>query len=399
MLTFFFLSGLGTLSGIFFYMGIRRAKAWRLEGIPLSSLPNAYGSYLAFQCFWAGGVTFVLVHQTGISLYLAPFSTVGVALGMALGSGCKHLLRLRPHHPVRKWVERWVKVGLALSACLVLLFALGIVVLLLVDAVKFFRMVPLVDFLFGLEWDPMESDPGALGHFGALPLVLGTLLITTIAILIAAPCGLFSAIYLSEYASKRFRHILKPILEMLAGIPTVVYGFFAATMVAPWLQKIGSFVGLNIAMESALAAGLVMGVMILPYIMSLCDDILRAVPKNLRDGAFALGSTPSETIRNVVLPAAFPGILASFLLGISRAIGETMLVVMAAGMTAHLTLNPFKSVTTVTVQIVALLTGDQEPGSPQTLAAFALGFLLFLITLGLNLAALKIVKRYRKALV
>jgi len=280
----------------------------------------------------------------------------------------------------------------------VLCFALGIVLLLLVESVRFFKMVPLVDFLFGLDWEPTHIEPGGSLHFGVLPLVLGTLLITTIAIGVAAPCGLFSAIYLSEYTPKRVRHIIKPILEMLAGIPTVVYGFFAATVVAPWLQKLGAALGLSIAMESALAAGLVMGVMILPYILSLCDDILRSIPKNLREGAYALGSTPCETIRKVILPAAFPGIMASFLLGISRAIGETMLVVMAAGMTAHLTLNPFKSVTTLTVQIVTLLTGDQEPGSPQTLAAFALGLLLFGMTLALNLVALKTVRRYRKVM-
>jgi phosphate transport system permease protein len=380
-----------------FFVGARRAVRWRQEGHSLSSLPSAYGACLALQTTWPLCICFFLLHQTGVAFYLTMLQTALLSLGTGLSFGGYCLWRLMPTQPVRKWVERWIKTYLALAAGTVILFAVSIVLFLLIESLRFFQIVPLVDFLFGIDWDPMSFQPGSPAHFGALPLILGTLLITVIAALIAAPCGLFSAVYLSEYASKRFRHLVKPILEMLAGIPTVVYGFFAATMVAPWLQKLGSFLGLHIAMESALAAGLVMGIMILPYILSLCDDILRSIPKNLREGALALGSTPSETIYAVVLPAAFPGIMASFLLGISRAIGETMLVVMAAGMTAHLTLNPFKSVTTVTVQIVTLLTGDQEPNSPQTLAAFALGLLLFLMTLSLNIVALRIVRRYRKA--
>ncbi len=214
--------------------------------------------------------------------------------------------------------------------------------------------------------------------------------------LVAAPVGLMAAIYLSEYASPRIRNYAKPMLEVLAGIPTVVYGFFAALTVAPWVRRVGEAAGLEVASESALAAGLVMGIMIIPFVSSLSDDVINAVPQALRDGSFGLGATPSETIRQVVLPAALPGIVGALLLAVSRAIGETMIVVMAAGLAANLTANPFEAVTTVTVQIVTLLVGDQEFDSAKTLAAFALGLVLFLVTLLLNIIALRVVRRYRE---
>ncbi|MGL5719597.1 MAG: phosphate ABC transporter permease subunit PstC, partial [Alphaproteobacteria bacterium] len=284
------------LMGLAFFVGTQRATQWRQEGKQLSSLPSAYGTYLILQIAWPFFLCFFLLHQTGAAFYLTAFQTTAISLGTSLSVGGYCFWAMAPSQPVRKWVERWIKTYLALAASTVILFAISIVLFLSIESLRFFQVVSLVDFLFGVNWDPMSFQPGSAAHFGALPLILGTLLITVIAALIAAPCGLFSAIYLSEYASKRFRHLVKPVLEMLAGIPTVVYGFFAATVVAPWLQKLGSFLGLNIAMESALAAGLVMGIMILPYILSLCDDILRSIPKNLREGALALGSTPSETI-------------------------------------------------------------------------------------------------------
>ena len=237
---------------------------------------------------------------------------------------------------------------------------------------------------------------GSSGAFGAIPVFSGTLLISAIAMLVAVPIGLMSAIYLAEYANRRFRDIAKPLLEILAGIPTVVYGFFAAITVAPFIRNVGSTLGLDVSSESGLAAGLVMGVMIIPFVSSLSDDVINAVPQDLRDGAYSLGATRSETIKQVVLPAALPGIVGSVLLAVSRAIGETMIVVMAAGLAANLTLNPFKTVTTVTVQIVTLLVGDQEFDSPKTLAAFALGLVLFIVTLLLNVIALKVVRRYRE---
>ena len=237
---------------------------------------------------------------------------------------------------------------------------------------------------------------GSSGAFGAVPIFAGTLLISLIAMAVAVPIGLMSAIYLSEYAGRNARAVLKPMLEILAGIPTVVYGFFAALTVAPLVRDLGTFLGLDVASESALAAGLVMGIMIIPFVSSLSDDVINAVPVALREGAYGLGATKSETILRVVLPAALPGIVGSILLAMSRAIGETMIVVMAAGLAANLTANPFAAVTTVTVQIVTLLVGDQEFDSAKTLAAFALGLVLFAITLGLNIIALMTVRKYRE---
>ena len=280
----------------------------------------------------------------------------------------------------------------------------GIVLSLVFESLRFFALVPLHDFLFGLHWSPQSMFAGAGSDaeavdpevFGAVPLFVGTLLITAIALAVAAPIGLMSAIYLSDYAGPRFRAAAKPILEILAGVPTVVYGFFAALTVAPLIRRAGEAVGLAPTSESALAAGLVMGVMIIPFVSSLSDDVINAVPQALRDGSAALGATTSETIRRVVLPAALPGIVAALLLAVSRAIGETMIVVMAAGLAANLTLDPLQAVTTVTVQIVTLLVGDQEFDSAKTLAAFALGLTLFLVTLTLNVVALSVVRRYRE---
>ncbi len=296
--------------------------------------------------------------------------------------------------------ERFIKPLLIFCASIAILTTLGIVLSLIFETIRFFQFVPVKDFLFGIHWSPQraasasEEDLGM--YFGAIPLFTGTFMITAVAIFIAAPLGLFSAIYMSEYASRRTRKIFKPVLELLAGIPTVVYGFFALKTVGPLLRDTGIFLNMDIATESALAAGFVMGIMIIPFISSLSDDIIGAVPQSLRDGAYGLGATKQEAIVQVVLPAALPGIVSALLLAISRAIGETMIVVMAAGMAANLTANPIEAVTTVTVQIVHLLTGDQEFDSPKTLAAFALGFTLLIITLILNVIALQIVRKYRE---
>ncbi|MCI5178006.1 MAG: phosphate ABC transporter permease subunit PstC, partial [Candidatus Electrothrix sp. AW3_4] len=264
----------------------------------------------------------------------------------------------------------------------------------------FFQQIPVTDFLFGLKWSPqmaMRADQaGSSGSFGAIPVMAGTFMITALAMFVAVPVGLLSAVYLSEYAGKTFRSVVKPLLEILAGIPTVVYGFFAALVVAPFIRQTGTFIGLDVSSESALAAGLVMGVMIIPFVSSLSDDVINAVPQALRDGSYGLGATKNETIMQVVLPAALPGIVGGVLLAVSRAIGETMIVVMAAGLSARLTANPLEAVTTVTVQIVTLLVGDQEFDSPKTMAAFALGLLLFIVTLILNVIALHIVRKYRE---
>jgi len=277
---------------------------------------------------------------------------------------------------------------------------IGIVMSLVVEAYNFFQKIPITEFLFSTEWSPqtaLRSDQvAAEGAFGVIPLFTGTLLISAIAMTVATPLGLASAVFLAEYASKRTRDWIKPMLEILAGIPTVVYGFFAALTVAPFIRWTGGSMGLEVASESALAAGLVMGIMIIPLISSLSDDVINAVPQAMRDASIGLGATQAETIRKVILPAAIPGIAGSLLLAASRAIGETMIVVMAAGLAANLTANPLDAVTTITAQIVALLTGDQEFDSAKTLSAFALGLLLFFATLLLNYFSLRIVKKYRE---
>jgi phosphate transport system permease protein len=303
--------------------------------------------------------------------------------------------------PVRpEWIDKSIIGLLGIAAGVAILVTLGIILSLLSETLNFFEKVSIFEFLFGLNWSPqtaIRSDQvAAQGSFGAIPLINGTLLISFIAMCVATPLGLISAIYLAEYASKGIRDWVKPTLEILAGIPTVVYGFFAALTVAPFIRMTGGNFGLEIASESALAAGIVMGIMIVPLISSLSDDVINAVPQSLRDGSFGLGATQSETIRKIVLPAALPGIAGSLLLATSRAIGETMIVVMAAGLAANLTLNPLEAVTTITTQIVALLTGDQEFDSAKTLSAFALGLLLFVITLILNITAQWIVRKYRE---
>ncbi len=322
------------------------------------------------------------------------------ALVIAIACGAYARSRLTPLLRARNSVEQAVKVFLIACSLIAIITTVGIVLSLVFESVRFFAKVSIVEFLFGTEWSPQTAlradQVGASGAFGAIPLIVGTLLVTLIAVLVALPIGLFSAIYLSDYASPRVRAIVKPLLEILAGIPTVVYGFFAALTVAPYLRELGTALGLDVASESALAAGLVMGIMIIPVISSLSDDVINSVPQSLRDGSYALGATQSETIKKVILPAALPGIFAAFLLAVSRAIGETMIVVMAAGLAANLTANPFEAVTTVTVQIVTLLVGDQEFDSAKTLAAFALGLLLFCITLVVNIIALHVVRKYRE---
>jgi phosphate transport system permease protein len=308
--------------------------------------------------------------------------------------------RMNPALRARNHVERFLEWLLLGCSMIAVLTTIGIIASVAFEAARFFGKVPWYEFLFGLQWSPQTAiradQVGSSGAFGAVPLFWGTMLISVIAMVVSVPIGLFSAIYLAEYAHSRFRAWAKPLLEVLAGVPTVVYGFFAALTVGPVLRAWGESIGLDVASESALAAGLVMGIMIIPFISSLADDMITAVPQSLRDGAYALGATRSETIRQVVFRAALPGIVGGVLLAISRAIGETMIVVMAAGLAANLTANPLEAVTTVTVQIVTLLVGDQEFDSPKTLAAFALGLVLFLVTLALNVLALHIVKKYRE---
>ncbi|MBW2501353.1 MAG: phosphate ABC transporter permease subunit PstC [Deltaproteobacteria bacterium] len=321
-------------------------------------------------------------------------------VSLALGGLLLTRNKISPALRARNHVEKIFTVFLVACSTFAIFTTVGIVLSVLFEAIRFFQFVPVTDFIFGLDWSPQmairEDQVGSSGAFGAIPVFAGTLMISGIAMLVAVPLGLMSAIYLSEYANKKFRAVAKPLLEILAGIPTVVYGFFAALTIAPFIRDLGVSMGLGVSSESALAAGLVMGIMIIPFISSLSDDVINAVPQAMRDGALALGATPSETIRQVVVPAALPGIVGGVLLAISRAIGETMIVVMAAGLAANLTANPLQAVTTVTVQIVTLLVGDQEFDSPKTLAAFALGLLLFVVTLVLNIIALYVVRKYKE---
>ncbi len=323
-----------------------------------------------------------------------------VVLVMAVFTGILAWSRVRAKLRARNHVELIVKILLIICSTIAIFTTIGIILSVLFESIRFFKIVGFNDFLFGLDWSPQmairEDQIGSSGAFGAVPIFLGTAMISGIAMLVAVPTGLMSAIYLSEYAGKKFRAVAKPLLEILAGIPTVVYGFFAALVVAPFFRELGANFGLDVSSESALTAGLVMGVMIIPFVSSISDDVIHAVPQSMRDGAYALGATKSETIIKVILPAALPGIVSGVLLAVSRAIGETMIVVMAAGLSANLTANPFQTVTTVTVQIVTLLVGDQEFDSPKTLAAFALGLVLFVVTLCLNIIALHVVRRYRE---
>ena len=302
--------------------------------------------------------------------------------------------------PAREQVERMIKIMLAASSGVAVLTTAGIVLALVFETLRFFQHVPFTEFLFGTHWSPQMAiradQVGSSGAFGALPLFAGTLLIALIAMMVAVPVGLYSAIYLAEYAQPKVRTFAKPALEILAGIPTVVYGFFAALTVAPMIVDVFAALGLSASSESALAAGLVMGVMIIPFVSSLSEDVISAVPQSLRDGSLAMGATKAETIRKVILPSALPGIVSALLLAFSRAIGETMIVVMAAGLAANMTANPLESVTTITAQIVTTLVGDQSFDSPKTLSAFALGLTLFFFTLVLNIIALRVVRKYRE---
>ncbi|MBE0486153.1 phosphate ABC transporter permease subunit PstC [Marinobacter sp.] len=327
------------------------------------------------------------------------FMTILVLLIAVLGASFAWT-RVAPHINAREKVEKTLLRIFFVCAAIAILTTLGIVFSVIMETFRFFQQIPFWDFITGTSWSPqmaLRADQvGAEGAFGVIPLFTGTLLISVIALLVAVPTGLLSAIYLSEYASKRVRSVAKPLLEMLAGVPTVVYGFFAALTVAPFIREFAEMIGLTASSQSALAAGLVMGIMIIPFISSLSDDVINAVPQTMRDGSLALGATQSETMKKVIFPAALPGIMGGILLAASRAIGETMIVVMAAGLAANLTVNPLDTVTTVTVQIVTLLVGDQEFDSPKTLSAFALGMLLFVVTLLLNVIALKVVRKYRE---
>jgi phosphate transport system permease protein len=364
---------------------LRQASALRAAGQKYHSLPVYHGYLAAVSALLAGVIAFsILSLGTQYAWLIAALVSAGVA-GIVFAKS-------KAAFAARDVFEKLVLAILIACSVMAILTTLGIFASVVFESLAFFREVNVFSFLFGSLWAPTGTPPS----FGFIPLLVGTFLITAIAILIAAPLGLLSAIYMAEYASPRIRSVAKPLLEMLAGIPTVVLGFFAALTVAPLIRNTGQSIGLDVASESALAAGLVMGMMIVPLISSLSDDIINAVPQSLRDGSFAMGATKSETIKRVVLPAALPGIVSAIMLAISRAVGETMIVVMAAGLAANLSFNPLQAVSTITVQIATLLVGDQEFDSAKTLSAFALGLVLFFFTLALNYIALRIVQKYKQ---
>lgn len=359
-----------------------------------SSLPINYAYCFAL---WAGILILPLFFSFQNSEILVKISFLLITL--ILSSLVTYIL-FKKSFNAKKHFEGIIKLILSIATLAGIIITVLIMASILFEAIKFFKLVGIDKFLFGTTWNPqvaMREDQGVGDSaFGMIPVFMGTLLITVIAISISVPLGLLAAIYLSEYASSKARDILKPILEILAGIPTVVYGYFAATAVAPLIKIIFGKFGIEVASESALAAGFVMGIMIIPFILSLSDDAISSVPKSLKDGALAMGSTKSEMIKKVVLLSALPSIVGSILLAVSRAVGETMIVTMAAGLVAKLTFNPLDSVTTATAQIVTLLVGDQESDSPKTLAAFALGLILFIMTLIFNIIALIVVKKYKE---
>ena len=397
------------LSVAAYYFGRGRARAVGLAaGVRLHSRPVHHGVLVALWCGVPSLivlVVWILLEPRGETGPDLSGASVWAGFGLAAAVGAAGLVwgrsRIHVRLRARVHVEAVLRLALLAASVLAVVITVGIVLSLLFESFRFFQLVSLQEFLFGLKWSPQiairADQVASSGAFGAVPVFAGTLLISVIAMAVAAPVGLFSAIWISEYASAGVRSTLKPVLEVLAGVPTVVYGFFAALTLAPFVRDLGERGGLSVSSESALAAGAVMGVMIIPFVSSIADDVFRAVPESLRHGSYALGATKSETVRKVVVPAALPGIVGGLMLAISRAIGETMIVVMAAGLAANLTANPFAAVTTVTVQMVTLLTGDQEFDSAKTLAAFALGLVLFAITLVLNIVALRVVQRYREA--
>jgi len=410
------LLALAVFSAATYALARRRAIAG-MAGTRPHSLP---GYHAAFVALWTGVPALLLLAglllfgerlRDGVIETYAPALALVVALAGALWA----LPKVRPDFRARNGVDLWIRGLLMACSAVAVLTTLGILLSLLFESLRFFDVVSPIEFLFGTRWSPQialrADQTGSSGAFGAVPLFVGTFLIMLIAMAVAAPIGLFSAIYLSEYAGPRTRAWVKPAMEILAGVPTVVYGFFAALTVGPAFRS--AFNGLGAMLvggpldglgqhlsqvqnQMALVAGSVMGIMLIPFVSSLSDDIINAVPQSLRDGSYAMGATKSETVKRILLPAALPGIAGALLLAVSRAIGETMIVTMAAGLQPRLTLNPLETVTTVTVQIVTLLTGDQEFDSPKTLAAFGLGLTLFGVTLILNVIALSIVQRYRE---
>lgn len=402
-----FLGGLLPLAYAAFYLGRKRAVQDLDQGHRLNSPPSFYGWFVVIWMFLpaiAVSAFFTLLHLLGVVTAPLPMLLTGL---LGLSAGCAYLALRRVHASLRarKTVEATIRWLLFLGTCISIFTTLGIVLSVIFEAIRFFQLVSVWEFFTGTNWSPGAAFLESAGRgeevveeaqFGALPIFAGTFMITFIAMCVALPVGLLSAIFMSEYASKKVREVAKPALEVLAGIPTVVYGFFAAITVSPLVVSVAEALGVHADYTNALAPGLVMGVMIIPFISSLSDDVISSIPHSLREGSYALGTTQSETIKHVVLPAALPGIVSAFLLGVSRAMGETMIVVMAAGLQPNLTWNPLEGMTTVTVRIVDALTGDLVFDSAETLSAFALGLTLLVVTLILNIISSMVIHRFKK---
>ncbi|WP_035583846.1 phosphate ABC transporter permease subunit PstC [Halomonas sp. TG39a] len=388
-----------------FFAGRSKATRLRSAGTAMFAQPDQYAWFTVLSTAGpavlvssVGAFALLLMGADIPTLYLLAASLVVAAIGLMVS-----LNQVKPDFHARQAIERVIRMILAGAALISIFTTFGILFSIISEALRFFQMHSFWEFITGTTWNPGASFLASAGRgdgggaeFGSVPLFAGTFMITAIAMLVAVPIGLLSAIYMSEYAPSKVRTVAKPVLEVLAGIPTVVYGFFAAITVAPIIVNIAGFFGLDASYNNALAPGIVMGIMIIPFISSLSDDVINSVPDTMRQGSLALGMTKGETIRDVVVPAAMPGIISAALLGMSRALGETMIVVMAAGMRPNLTSNPLEDMTTVTVRIVAALTGDQEFESAETLSAFALGLVLFVITLALNLVSVLMIRRFRE---
>ncbi len=395
------------LSVLAFWVGVNRCRKARSQGALFYSTPGYYGALLALRAVLPSFFLFILNYV----LFISPLPNIPLAAlipftALLSGGLIFYFARfIRPEQQATHLVEKYI-MGLLLAASFIsVLITVGIVFSVIFEASIFFKEVSFIDFITGTNWNPNTAFYAGAGRggehalkpqFGSLPLFAGTFMITFIAMLVAGPIGLFSAVFMSEYASAKLRKIVKPILEVLAGIPTVVYGFFAAITVSPAIVKLAESMGLHADAVNALSPGLVMGIMIIPFVSSLSDDVITAVPRSMREGSYALGATSSETIKRVLLPAALPGIISAFLLAVSRAIGETMIVVMAAGLRANMTWNPLETMTTVTVRIVDALTGDQAFNSLETLSAFALGFVLLCVTFILNVVSAVVIRKYHE---
>ncbi len=404
----YFLIGVLPLCYMAFYIGSKKAKKGEAAlGERFHSRPGHYGW---FTVIWMAVpslvISFIFTLLGSSKVFIVPasmrLSTVLVLAAFGLWFA---LRKINPSLRARNFIEQTIKVALITASLVSIITTIGIVFSILFEAMHFFSKVPIWDFITGTEWSPdtaflegagRDGSEAAKAQFGSLPIFSGTFIITIIALLVAVPIGLFSAIFMSEYASNRVRGMVKPILEILAGIPTVVYGFFAAITVSPLVVRTAEAMGLQADYTNALSPGLVMGIMIIPFVSSLSDDVINAIPQNMREGSLALGMTRSETMKHVLLPAALPGIISAVLLALSRAIGETMIVVMAAGLQPNLTWNPLEGMTTVTVRIVDALTGDQSFDSLETLSAFGLGFVLLIVTLILNIVSSIVIRKFRK---